>query len=157
MTMSAIQVADLPAINLAVVRRTVTRAQLSDAVRDGCGRAWAYAKRLGLHGGHNVAVYWDGAIRLESGVELAAVFPEGNGIVGSSTPAGLTAFADHLGPYQQLGAVHAAIRAWCSANGLERAGPNWEIYGHWQAEWNAAPERIETRVCYLVKERARRG
>ena len=72
-------------------------------------------------------------------------------VVRSSTPAGVVAAATHFGPYQGLGAAHAAIHAWCAAHGHELAGPNWEIYGHWQPEWNADPSRIHTDVCYLVE------
>jgi hypothetical protein len=30
------------------------------------------------------------------------------------------------------------------------AGPNWEIYGHWQNEWNKDPSQIRTDVYYLL-------
>ncbi len=33
---------------------------------------------------------------------------------------------------------------------LAHAGPNWEIYGHWQPEWNTDPLRIRTDVFYQV-------
>jgi hypothetical protein len=54
----------LESIALAVVRREVPRAELGSAVQDGCGRAWAFARRQHLKAGHNVAVYWDGRITL---------------------------------------------------------------------------------------------
>jgi effector-binding domain-containing protein len=142
--------ADLPSIPLAVVRRQVARAGLSAAVRDGCGRAWKFARDRQLQAGRNVAVYWDGSIRLESGVELPAAFAEGDGIVRSATPGGLTAFVTHIGPYEQLGAAHAAIREWSAAAGRRLAGANWEIYGHWQKEWDTDPARIRTDVYYQV-------
>jgi hypothetical protein len=30
------------------------------------------------------------------------------------------------------------------------AGPNWEVYGHWQDEWNSDPSKIRTDVFYLL-------
>jgi hypothetical protein len=30
------------------------------------------------------------------------------------------------------------------------AGPNWEVYGHWQPEWDADPSLIRTDVFYQV-------
>jgi hypothetical protein len=44
-----------------------------------------------------------------------------------------------------------AIIGWCTAHGYTRAGPNWEIYGHWQDAWNADPSQICTDVYYLLK------
>jgi effector-binding domain-containing protein len=145
-----VQLTHLESVALAVVRREVSRAELVAAVRDGCGRAFAFARRHHLQAGRNVAVYWDGRIRLDAGVELPAIFAEEEGIVRSATPPGLTAFVAHLGPYDQLGAAHAAIREWCSAQGRRLTGPNWEIYGHWQTEWNADPSRIRTDIFYQV-------
>jgi effector-binding domain-containing protein len=98
-------------------------------------------------------VYWDGAIRLEVGVELHGSFPDGGDIVRSATPAGLAASVVHLGPYDQLGTAHQAIRDWCSAHGHQLAGPNWEIYGHWQNDWNADPTQIRTDVFYQLASR----
>lgn len=140
----------LPAVPLAVVRRQVSRAQLGSAVREGCGLVWAFARERKLPAGRNVAVYLDGSIRLEVGVELAAPFDEQEGVVRSATPAGLTASVTLLGPYDQLGAAHAAIRDWCGAHGHRLVGPNWEIYGHWQKEWNTDPSRVRTDVFYQV-------
>jgi hypothetical protein len=83
-----VQLRELPGVPLAVVRRQVPRAGLGAAVRDGCGRAFAFARRHNLSAGRNVAVYWDGSIRLDAGVELPADFAEADGIVRSATPAG---------------------------------------------------------------------
>jgi effector-binding domain-containing protein len=80
------------------------------------------------------------------GVELATPFEEQNGVVRSATPAGLTASVTHFGPYDQLGAAHAALRDWCASHAHPLAGPNWEIYGHWQDEWNTDPAKIRTDI-----------
>lgn len=145
-----VQLASLPSVPLAVVRRVVPRATLGDAVREGCGAAWAFARARNLPAGRNVALYRDGRILLEAGVELASPFEEAEGVVRSATPAGLTAFVTHIGPYGALGAAHAAIRAWCAANGHRASGVNWEIYGHWEPAWNADPSLIRTDVYYQL-------
>jgi effector-binding domain-containing protein len=85
---------------------------------------------------------------------VAGDFNEEGEIVRSSTPAGTVVSAIHFGPYQGLGAAHEAIRAWCIAHEHGLAGPNWEIYGHWQSEWNADPSRIRTDVYYQVAPNA---
>lgn len=71
----------------------------------------------GVKGGRNVAVYWDGAIRLEAGVEMVAPFTEQDGVVRSATPGGRVAVVTHLGPYAGLGRAHAAVRQWAKTSG----------------------------------------
>ena len=100
--------------------------------------------------GRHVAIYWDGSIRLEVGVELYGPFAEEGRVVRSATPAGPVAWTTHLGPYSGLGAAHDAVRQWCRANTRKLAGPNWEIYGHRQSEWNTNPSEIRTDVYYLL-------
>lgn len=138
------QVASLPT---AVVRCTVGRNDLSRAVQRGCGTAWKAVKAQGAKGGRNLAVYFDGAIRLEAGVELLSPFtPEGEVVI-SATPAGWVASVTHIGPYEGLGAAHAAIREWCRDIGHAPLGANWEIYGHWTDD----PSELRTEVCYLTR------
>jgi effector-binding domain-containing protein len=100
--------------------------------------------------GRNVALYWDGAIRLEAGVEALGPFVERDEVVRSATPGGLVAAVTFFGPYAGLGAAHAAIRNWAKGNRRQLEGPNWEIYGHWQETWNTDPSQIRTDVCYQV-------
>jgi effector-binding domain-containing protein len=152
-----VHLATLPSVSLAVVRRQVRQTELSTAVRAGCGLVWTFARERDLPAGRNVAVYWDGSIRLEVGVEMATSFEPGNGVVQSATPGGPTASVILMGPYDQLGAAHAAIRTWCAAHGHRLAGPNWEIYGHWQPEWNTDPSGIRTDIFYQVVPAAAGG
>jgi hypothetical protein len=49
-----------------------------------------------------------------------------------------------------LDATQEAVRQWCRANNRQLADPNWEIYGHWQSEWNTNPSQIRTDVYYLL-------
>ena len=98
--------------------------------------------------GRHVAIYWDGTIRLEVGVEVHGPFAEQGDVVRSATPAGTVATVTHWGPYGGLGAAHAAIREWCKAHNHRLVGPNWEIYGHWQRDWDANPSQIRTDVFY---------
>ncbi|MDB5328046.1 MAG: Bacterial transcription activator, effector binding domain, partial [Phycisphaerales bacterium] len=36
-------------------------------------------------------------------------------------------------------------------HGHAMAGPNWELYGHWDQSWNDDPSKIRTDVYYLLK------
>ena len=146
----AVQLQRLESVPLAVIRRQASASELARVVPECCGLVWDAVRAQQARGGRHVAIYWDGSIRLEVGVELHGPFTEHGEVVRSATPAGTVASATHFGPYGGLGAAHGAVRQWCSANSHRLAGPNWEIYGHWQPEWNADPSRIRTDVYYLL-------
>ncbi len=135
----------------AVVRRRARQQDLPTVVPEACGIVWKVTQSQQVPGaGRHVAVYLDDVINLEVGVELEAPFAGYGEVVGSTTPAGRVAHATHYGPYNQLGAAHQAIREWCAQHGHLLAGPNWEVYGHWQDAWNSDPSQIVTDVYYLV-------
>jgi effector-binding domain-containing protein len=137
---------------LAVVRRRASSKELAKVVPDACGLVWSVVRVKKIAGaGRHVAIYWDGRINLEVGVELEAPFAGHGEVVGSATPAGTAATTTHFGPYDRLHEAHQAIRRWCADHGHELAGPNWEIYGHWADEWNNDPTKIRTDVSYLMK------
>jgi effector-binding domain-containing protein len=136
---------------LAVVRRRASAQQLARVVPEACGTVWSALRAQNVTGaGRHVAVYFDDQINLEVGVELDAPFGGCGEVVPSATPAGLVATTTHRGPYGRLHEAHDAIRQWCASHGQAVAGPNWEVYGHWQDEWNRDPSKITTDVFYLL-------
>lgn len=149
-TALTVELGHRPAIAVAVVRRRVSASVLSRVVPECCGLVWKALRAQQLQPGRHVAIYRDGEILLEVGAELNVPFREEDGLVSSATPAGVVASATHFGPYGQLGGTHRAIVDWCRENGHRLAGPSWEVYGHWQDEWNADPSKIRTDVFYLV-------
>jgi effector-binding domain-containing protein len=137
---------------IAVVRRRVEAAELKRVVPQLCGVVWNALRAQQVTGaGRHVAVYLDCEINLEVGAELERPFSGDGEVVGSEIPAGMVATTAHMGPYGGLGAAHQAIRDWCARNGHALAGPNWEIYGHWEEAWNKEPSKIRTDVYYLLK------
>ena len=137
---------------LAVVRLRARQQDLPKVVPNACGTVWNVLRSQHVKGaGRHVAVYLDGEINLEVGVEMDAPFAGHGEVVGSTIPAGLVARTVHFGPYQKLHEAHRAIRDWCARQGHVPAGPNWEIYGHWVDEWNRDPSKIRTDVCFLLK------
>jgi effector-binding domain-containing protein len=145
-----VRLQSLESVPLAVIRRQVSAHDFARVVPECCGLVWNVIRAQQIQAGRHVAVYWDGSIRLEVGVELYGPFAEHGEVVRSATPAGAVASATHFGPYGGLGAAHDAIHRWCRTNNHRLAGPNWEIYGHWQPEWNADPSQTRTDVCYLL-------
>jgi effector-binding domain-containing protein len=150
MTSSAVQLQQLTSVPVVVIRRQARQSELSRIVPECCGLVWNEVRAQQTKAGRNVAVYWDGSIRLEVGVELLGPFAEHGEVVLSATPAGAVASATHFGPYSGLGSAHNAIHQWCKANNHTFAGPSWEIYGHWQPEWNTNPSQIRTDVYYQL-------
>ncbi len=146
-----VRIERVPSRLLAVVRRRATAPQLARVVPDACGVVWNALRALQVAAGRHVALYWDDEINLEVGVEVDRPFGGDGDVVGSETPSGLAAATVHFGPYAGLHAAHDAIHEWCSRNGHTLPGPRWEIYGHWQDEWNREPARIRTDVYYLVR------
>ena len=138
-------------LRLAVVRRRASLQELSRVVPDACGTVWNALRAQKVTGaGRHVAVYLDDQINLEVGVELDTPFAGSGELVGSATPPGTVATTTHYGPYGLLHKAHEAIRLWCGNNGHTLAGLNWELYGHWQDEWNNDPTKIRTDIFYLL-------
>jgi len=146
-----VQLQRLDSIPLAVVNRQAQPADLPRLVPQCCGLVWNVVRAQRVPAGRHVAIYWDGTIRAEVGVELQGAFTDDGEVVRSATPGGLVAFATHLGPYHGLRAAHDAVKTWCRANGHRLAGPSWEIYGHWVPAWNTDPSLIRTDVFWLVE------
>jgi hypothetical protein len=74
------------------------------------GLVWNAVRAQQARAGRHVAIYWDGSIRLEVGVELYGPFAKEGEVVPSATQAGPVAWTTHLGPYSGLGAAHDAVR-----------------------------------------------
>lgn len=146
----SVQLQQLQMVPLAVIRRHAKQTELSRVVPECCGLVWEAVRAQQVKGGRHVAIYWDGSIRLEVGVELHGPFVEQGEVVRSATPYGPAASTTHFGHYSGLGAAHDAVLQWCKANHHSLVGPNWEVYGHWQPEWNTDPSQIRTDVYYLL-------
>ncbi len=112
-------------------------------------RSWAYVREHAIpNDGINVAIYaGDGSgVAVEAGARVRAPFEPVGAIVCAATPGGLVATTAHIGPYERLGDAHAAIVAWCAANGHRLAGISWEVYGHWSDD----PGALRTDIYYAL-------
>jgi hypothetical protein len=98
MTRYAVQVGWLDDIPLAVIRRQVSRTELARVVPECCGLVWNAVRAQQARGGRHAALYLDGGIRIEVGVELLGPFVEDGNVVRSATPAGSIASTTHFGP-----------------------------------------------------------
>jgi effector-binding domain-containing protein len=131
----------------AVVRRRAKQSELPQVVPQGCGEVWEFVRAANLpRPGRNLALYLDGEINVEIGVEVFHPFTGNDKVLCSNLPAGTVATTTHFGPYNRLGQAHAAILKWCADHGHALAGPSWEVYGH----WNDDPAQVRTDVFYLI-------
>ena len=101
--------------------------------------------------GQNIFVYRGGAMdddaEIEFGVGVRSPFEARGAVNYSELPTGEVAVATHWGDYAKLDVTHSAVIAWCEANGRERTGTRWEIYGHWTDD----PAHRRTDVLYQLR------
>jgi effector-binding domain-containing protein len=95
--------------------------------------------------GRNVMLYTDDVPHVEVGVEVAGSFAPVGRVIPSQLPGGRVATVTHRGSWE-VGPAHRAVIDECDRLGLERVGPRWEIYGHFNAPGDEAVE-----IYYLLR------
>ena len=103
--------------------------------------------------GQNVFIYRAATadeLTVDFCVGATAPFEPAGAVLPLETPSGVAATVTHRGDYGRLSEANAAIIAWCQANNRRRAGPSWEVYGHWDAD----PAKLLTEVYYLLEPAA---
>jgi effector-binding domain-containing protein len=140
------------AILTAVIRSRMQPNELSKFVPAACGEVWSFIRAAGLpRPGRHVALYLDGGL-VEVGAEVSGRFAGNDRVHCSQLPAGRVVTTTHFGPYACLGNAHSGIRRWCGEHGHQLSGVCWEIYGHWDENWNTDPSKIRTDVFHLLEE-----
>ncbi len=137
---------------LAAVRLTVRVGDVGRSWRPALGQVWAFLRATSdLPRGHNLFLYHHPERRSEPmavdfGVQVFEAFEAVGEVRCVETPSGLVARTVHLGPYEQLGAAHEAIHAWCAAHGRTIGSASWETYG----DTTDDPALLETTISYLL-------
>jgi effector-binding domain-containing protein len=146
-----IEVVEVESSDAAVIEARLDMADIPAKIMPLMDRVWAFIRAGGVAGhGHNIWIYRhrsDGQMDVEIGVQVAAPFVARDGVVCIRTPGGRAAHAVHIGPYDQLRSAHAAVRAWCAEQGLNRAGVDWELY----SDYDPDPAKNRTDVYHLLK------
>ena len=104
--------------------------------------------------GQNIFVYRDavdqpGHLDIEFGVGMTPPLMSVGDVRPVDLPVGEVVTTTHRGAYTGLGAAHEAVLAWCRTHSRARAGPRWEVYGHW-----TEGQTPRTDVYYLLRPRA---
>jgi effector-binding domain-containing protein len=144
----AVEVVEAAPFVIAASGEQTSRSDLSNAIRR-CLDAVYEQVRSGtvVQTGHNVVVYLDGALAIVAGVVVAGAFPAASAVRPFVVPGGPVVQAMHVGPYQRMGEAHGAIDAHCAANGLDRTGLSWEVYG----DWHEDESRLETFCVHQLR------
>ena len=139
---------------LAAVRRMAAPSEIPSVFKPALDLVWAFlGKHKGLRtDGHNVFLYHhinrpEDGMPIDFGVEVTRRFePEGE-VRCVETPAGEAAVVRHRGAYGGLARAHAALHAWCRANGRTIGAYSLEVYG----DWSDDPNKLETTIQYLLR------
>src|SRR5580765_8193293 len=136
---------------VAGVHALVPRGRVAQEFGRHLDRVYAAARAGAVHlDGQNIFIYraaTETQLTVDFCVGVTAPFAAVGAVVPLETPHGVAAMTTHHGDYGRLGEANAAIIAWCRANDRLRAGPSWEVYGH----WNADPALLQTEVYYLLR------
>jgi effector-binding domain-containing protein len=137
---------------IAAVRSEVRLGEVGRTWGPALDRVWAFLRaNPSIVRGHNLFLYHHPArrgdpMKVDFGVQVAARFEAVGSVHWVDTPAGEVARTVHVGPYDQMGAAHDAIHAWCAAHGRTIGAASWELYG----DHNDDPALLETTISYLL-------
>ena len=151
---SGASIVEVQPLLLAAVRRQATAATLANTVIS--APVWTLLAERGLpNTGRTVVIYWNDdehslqspdGIPIDVGVEVTAPFHDDPTLTIVKTPSGRAASLRHIGAYQALPQAHATIRNWCAIQGVDIAGPSWEVFEHFDLD----PAKCETDIFYLL-------
>lgn len=141
---------------IAAVHARLPIGAVSNTFRRYLDQVYAAARAGAVHlDGQNVFVYRDVPDRpteadVAFGVGVTEPFVALGAVEPTALPVGEVATTTHWGNYAKLGAAHAAVIEWCRKHGRRRAGPRWEVYGHWTDD----EAELRTDVLYLLEPAA---
>lgn len=123
---------DFPGQPILFIRRRIARPELPNMLAESFGTLFGHGQRAGLPiAGWPLARYvamGPGLLTVEAAMPLASPAPATGDMLSGNLPAGPTAFAVHVGPYETLPETHAAIERWIDAQGYKVGGAPWESY-----------------------------
>jgi len=136
---------------VAGVRAQIPRSRVALEFGRHLDQVYAAARAGAVHlDGQNIFIYRAATgdqLTVDFCVGVTAPFAAVGAVVPLETPHGIAATTTHSGDYGRLGEANAAILAWCLAHDRLRAGPSWEVYGHWHPD----PAQLRTEIYYLLQ------
>ena len=156
MTMSTYEVREMSVAPRAVagVRARVRMGQVPREFGRYLDQVYALARTGAVTlDGQNIFIYREATetdLVVDFCVGLSAPFHGVGNVMPFETPSGVAAMTTHRGDYAGIRNANDAIREWCRANHRLRAGPSWEVYGHWHED----PAKLTTDIYYLLRSNA---
>lgn len=142
-----VTVKEVEARPTAVVPATTTWQEFPTLWRKLLDKVWACLNAGGIYRSCRVIMlYLDDVPHIEIGVELLVPCPLTGRVIASALPAGQVAMTTHWGPYSALGGAYRAVIDWCDAQGRQRTGTRWEVYG----PHNDDPAKVWTELYWLL-------
>ena len=135
---------------LAAIHATTTKPQLGADIVRLLDKIWPVLREQGIRTGHNVVIYHSGdghSLDVDVGVEAFTDFTDHVDVRRTSTPSGDVATTAHFGDYSEMAPAYAALEQWCNANGRQRTGVSWEVYG----DWDDDPVKRRTDLYFLLQ------
>ena len=150
---NAIELIDQIARPALVVRRRAAVEQLPQLLGPAWGAVMACAGKVGAVPAEAPFAAFHNTDMQDLDVEIGFAFDrplQGEGEVrAGEIPAGRAVQCMHVGPFHELGATYAAMRAWMAQHGLQHVGPSLEHYLDDPAD--TPIERVRTRVVIPVR------
>lgn len=148
-----VQSLHVESILTAVIRENLSSVRLAAFVPAACGEVWNSLRRFpNTKPGRHIALYRKPDQIVEVGAEITERFDGDDRVVCSQLPSGFVATVAHFGPYERMSLAYQAIENWCISHHRLMTGVAWEIYGHWQDDWNRDSSKIRTDVYALINE-----
>ena len=130
------------------IRTRTTMNKIGEVMGPVFGEVYGYIQQSGqAPAGMPFAIYHSMAegdtVELECGMPVASPMAGTARIQAGELPAGTMVTVTHMGPYDDLKHTWAALTKWMASQGLQAAGPPWEVY---VTDPGAEPDRSKWRT-----------
>jgi effector-binding domain-containing protein len=151
------EIKDFPIQPAATIRTTTTADGLREFFDDALPAVASHLAGAGIEpAGPPFALFHEydpEKVDLETGFPVAEPIEDGDRVRASDLPGGRAVVTWHVGPYEGLGDAHNEVNAYIEEQGLEPAGPAWEVY--WtDPSAEPDPSKWRTEVIWPIKEPA---
>ncbi|MDQ4028126.1 MAG: GyrI-like domain-containing protein [Actinomycetota bacterium] len=149
------EVKDLPVQPAVSIRTTTTADGLREFFDDALPAVWGHLDGAGIApAGPPFALFHEyepEKVDLETGFPVSERIEAGGRVQPTELPGGRAVVTWHVGPYDGLADAHNAVRAYIEDEGLEPAGPSWEVYWTDPGE-EPDPSKWRTEIIWPIKE-----